>query len=106
MKIVMNKAFKRLHQMDYHKILELQHTTNGIVNDYCHPRFIALMLCLGDLLDLDTDRFNEYFLDVTTPLPNDSAMHKSKHESIVHYKFFGIYYCNYEITNIIKTEHN
>ncbi len=48
--------------MDYHKILELQHTTNGIVNDYCHPRFIALMLCLGDLLDLDTDRFNEYFL--------------------------------------------
>ncbi|WP_423247986.1 HD domain-containing protein [Vallitalea maricola] len=54
------------------------------MNDYCHPRFIALMLCLSDLLDLNKDRFNEYFLDVITPLPNDSAMHKSKHECIVH----------------------
>lgn len=75
----------KLHQMDFNHILELQHMTNGIADDYCHPRFIALMLCLGDLLDLDTDRFNEYYLEVTTPLPIDSEMHKSKHESILHY---------------------
>lgn len=74
-----------LHQMDYNQILELPHATNGIAYDYCHPRFIAFMLCLGDLLDLDTDRFNEYYLETTTPLPIESEMHKSKHESILHY---------------------
>ncbi len=74
-----------LHQMDYNHILELPHSTNGIAHDYCHPRFIAYMLCLGDLLDLDTDRFDEYYLETTTPLPVESEMHKSKHESILHY---------------------
>lgn len=74
-----------LHQMNYKHILELPHLTNGIADDYCHPRFIAFMLCLGDLLDLDTDRFNEYYLETTTPLPIESEIHKSKHESILHY---------------------
>lgn len=74
-----------LHQMDYNHILELPHSTNGISDDYCHPRFIAFMLCLGDLLDLDTDRFNEYYLETTTPLPHESELHKAKHESILHY---------------------
>ncbi|SHI73829.1 HD domain-containing protein [Desulfosporosinus lacus] len=74
-----------LHQMDYNHILELPHSTNGISDDYCHPRFIAFMLCLGDLLDLDTDRFNEYYLETTTPLPNESELHKAKHESILHF---------------------
>lgn len=74
-----------LHQMDYNHILDLQHLTNGISDDYCHPRFIAFMLCLGDLLDLDTGRFNEYYLETTTPLPNESNLHKAKHESILHY---------------------
>jgi hypothetical protein len=75
----------KLHQMDYNYILELPHSTNGVTDDYCHPRFIAFMLCLGDLLDLDTDRFNEYYLETTTPLPNESELHKRKHESILHY---------------------
>lgn len=74
-----------LHQMNNNHILELPHLTNGISDDYCHPRFVAFMLCLGDLLDLDTDRFNEYYLETTTPLPNESELHKAKHESILHY---------------------
>jgi len=74
-----------LHQMDYKEIMNYQQMTNGILNDYCHPRFIAVMLCLGDLLDLDSDRFDNKYLEITTPLPFESDLHKQKHESIVHY---------------------
>lgn len=58
---------------------------NGIANEYIHPRFVAACLCLGDLLDIDVDRFDLYRLAVTTPLPNLSLLHKEKHESIMHY---------------------
>ncbi len=75
----------KLHQEKISNIMELPYKTNGIVDDYMHPRFIALMLCLGDLLDLDTDRFNEYILEATTPLTRDSELHLEKHKSIQHF---------------------
>ncbi len=70
------------HQQDIEKIIELPYMTNGLSDDYLHPRFIAGMLCLGDLLDLDTDRFNEYILESSSPLPSNSKLHLEKHKSI------------------------
>ncbi|AVK47244.1 hypothetical protein AXY43_03970 [Clostridium sp. MF28] len=75
----------KLHQEDSRNIKRLPYKTNGIVNDYMHPRFIASMLCLGDLLDLDTDRYNEYLLETVTPLSKGSALHLKKHKSIKHF---------------------
>lgn len=73
------------HQQSISNILALPYETNGLVDDYAHPRFIAGMLNLGDLLDLDTDRFNESMLEVVDPLPESSKIHQSKHKSIKHF---------------------
>lgn len=75
----------RLHQQDIKNIMNLPYKCNGIVDDYMHPRFIASMLCLGDLLDLDTDRFNENNIKTATPMPASSKLHMLKHLSIKHF---------------------
>lgn len=60
---------------------ELEHFDNGIGTDTIHPRFIACLLRLGDLLDLDDGRFNEVFENVGY-FPETSKIHKEKHRSI------------------------
>ncbi|MEJ8555145.1 HD domain-containing protein [Tepidibacter sp. Z1-5] len=75
----------KLHQEDIDNILKLPSKTNGMTNDYMHPRLIASMLCLGDLLDLDTNRFNKHLLEAVIPIPVDSEIHFKKHESIKHF---------------------
>ncbi|WP_029544389.1 ATP-binding protein [Selenomonas sp. AB3002] len=70
------------HQKSIKHIMDIPHKENGIFDDYMHPRFIVAMLCLGDLLDLDTDRFNEYSLESSTPMPHLSKLHLKKHESV------------------------
>lgn len=74
-----------LHQMPTKEIMTLPHKCNGFLGDFIHPRFIASMLCLGDLLDLDTDRFDETNIKASTPFPKLSAIHKRKHESVTHF---------------------
>lgn len=59
----------------------LEQFDNGIGTDIIHPRFIASLLRLGDLLDLDDGRFNEVFGKVAY-LPQTSENHKEKHRSI------------------------
>ncbi|MEA5083674.1 MAG: ATP-binding protein [Lachnospiraceae bacterium] len=71
-----------MHQRNISNIMELPYKSNGFFEDYMYPRFVASMLCLGDLLDLDTDRFNECFLESVTPLPHNSELHLQKHKSI------------------------
>ncbi len=75
----------RMHQRKIEDICELPYESNGLVDDYVHPRFVAAMLCLGDLLDLDTDRFDEKNLKTATPMPNSSQVHLLKHKSIQHF---------------------
>ncbi len=70
------------HQKDISSIMELPYLSNGLLDDYIHPRFIAGMLCMGDLLDLDTDRFNEFLLETIDPLPESSEVHLHKHKAI------------------------
>ncbi|GAA0864024.1 HD domain-containing protein [Paraclostridium tenue] len=60
---------------------ELEQFDNGIGTDVIHPRFIASLLRLGDLLDLDDGRFNEVFEKVEY-FPDSSKAHKEKHKSI------------------------
>lgn len=74
-----------LHQKNVSEIMRLNYKCNGIFDDYIHPRFIASMLCLGDLLDLDTDRFDKHTIDSVTPFPKLSKTHLKKHESITHF---------------------
>ncbi len=73
------------HQKKISDIEKLQWKENGLFGDYFHPRFISAMLCLGDLLDLDTDRFDEIMMKASTPFPHLSKVHLEKHKSVRHF---------------------
>lgn len=74
-----------LHDQNICNVLNLPQEENGLFSDYFHPRFIAVLLCLGDLLDLDTDRFDETMLKASSDMPVLSELHKQKHECVTHY---------------------
>ena len=57
------------------KILELDPVTDGFNADYAHPRFLAEMLRMGDLLDADNNRFNNVNEMVLGEIPASSKNH-------------------------------
>jgi len=73
------------HILEFDEMMKkLKVETNGF-NDIAHPRFIACMLRLGDLLDLDDGRFNEVFMKLLSDFPKSSEIHIKKHRSISHF---------------------
>ena len=50
----------------------------------CPSRFVAMMLRLGDLLDIDNGRFNTGAIAVAGGLPETSQPHYAKHEATTH----------------------
>lgn len=70
------------HGEDRDRVMTLPYEENGIAADRCHPRFIAFMLRLGDLLDLDNGRFCPVLLASIGRIPMTSAAHIGKHASI------------------------
>lgn len=76
------------HGKTFQDVLKLSIRADGIIGDDFHPRFIAAMLRLGDLLDLDNGRFPRWFIDEISRnrelIPHLSELHYKKHESITH----------------------
>lgn len=73
-----------LHSQNFDEVMKLDYISNGYNSDYIHPRFIAELIRLGDLLDLDNGRFSEYIEKVAGDMPNISKLHKEKHKSTSH----------------------
>lgn len=73
-----------LHTAPLERVLALDYQTNGYDSDYAHPRFVAMMLRLGDLLDIDNGRFNTGAVAVAGGLPETSQPHYDKHEATTH----------------------
>lgn len=73
-----------LHTQNFGDIMKLEYISNGYNSDYIYPRFIAELIRLGDLLDLDNGRFNEQLEKVTGNMPRVSAVHKAKHRGTKH----------------------
>ncbi len=72
-----------VHTKDFDEVLALPYKVDGIELEVGHPRFIACMLRLGDLLDLDNDRYSEVFLNnIKNTIPQDSLNHIDKHKAI------------------------
>ena len=71
-----------IHQKDFSSVMKLHLKENGYLDDDCHPRFIACMLRLGDVLDVDNDRFSSVVLNTLPSIPMDSILHMEKHLSI------------------------
>lgn len=74
----------RTHTQDFDAVMALPKNEDGIGLDECHPRFIACMLRLGDLLDIDNNRFSESLMKTIKAMPADSLTHYEKHKSISH----------------------
>ena len=55
---------------------------SGVAGELCHPRFVACMLRLGDLLDLDSGRFCPTLNATISQLPALSEAHRGKHAGI------------------------
>lgn len=72
------------HTQPFDKVMELPFCEAGIDHEDCHPRYIACLLRLGDLLDIDNNRFSEILLQTLPSIPIDSIWHKDKHMSIKH----------------------
>ena len=72
-----------LHCEDFNKVFILDKEANGYTGpgDMCHPRFVACMIRLGDLLDFDNNRFNNFALSMVKEVPETSLVHYRKHLS-------------------------
>jgi len=73
-----------LHGRDREALMEMPYKAAGLGRDATHPRFVACLLRLGDLLDLEDNRFCPVMLRQVGDLPNTSHAHINKHQSIRH----------------------
>ena len=72
------------HTANFDSLMNLPQVEVGIGLDEAHPRFVASLLRLGDVLDIDNPRFSETLLKTIKEMPFDSQLHKGKHLSITH----------------------
>ncbi len=73
-----------IHTKPFSEVMTLHKEANGLKNDYVHPRLIACLLRIGDVLDLDNGRFNRYGDKIFGKMPDSSKIHYYKHESTKH----------------------
>lgn len=70
------------HTKNFDDVMKLPFSEVGIDIENSHPRFISCLLRIGDLLDLDNNRFSEVMLRTLSKIPIDTLNHKAKHLSI------------------------
>ena len=73
-----------LHGTDFNEVMNLPQKATGFKSDFVHPRFIASMIRMGDLLDIDNNRFNPYSLAMVKDVPESSRAHYDKHQALKH----------------------
>lgn len=74
------------HTADQKDVEDLPSQCKGFGTDRMHPQFVAMLLRLGDLLDLDNNRFDVFSLKHFGPLPEISVLNYKKHKSINHFQ--------------------
>lgn len=62
----------------------LRYREKGIGAELIYPRFTAAMLRLGDVLDVENNRFSLYSVEHMSQMPEESSTHMLKHEAISH----------------------
>ena len=71
-------------------IIRLYQKANGYKGDYIHPRFIACMIRIGDLLDFDNNRFDAFSIASIKQMPETSILHQQKHAAVRHLSLIHI----------------
>lgn len=64
---------------------ELTKHERGFGTTHMHPRFVAALLRIGDLLDMDNNRFDMKVLAYSGRLPELSQIHFDKHKALKNY---------------------
>ncbi len=71
------------HGMNFDTLMEtLPYKQTGLGTEDCHPRFIGCLLRLGDLFDLDDNRFCPVMAKHVSNMPSVSKHHHNKHLSL------------------------
>jgi len=71
------------HGMSFDALMEtLPYKQTGLGTEDCHPRFIGCLLRLGDLFDLDDNRFCPVMAKHVSNMPSVSKHHHDKHLSL------------------------
>lgn len=71
------------HGMHFEKMMEvLPRCQTGLGTEDCHPLFVACLLRLGDLFDLDDNRFCPVMAKHVSNMPSVSKHHHNKHLSL------------------------
>ena len=77
-----------MHGLPFDKLLAphgLPFREAGLAHEDCHPRFVACLLRMGDLLDLDDNRFCPVMQSIEGEnRPKTSKAHEDKHAGIQH----------------------
>ena len=66
----------------FERVLELPYEDDGAAYDKLHPRFAAVMLQLGDALDMDNGRFPLLMTEFVGKIPQQTKTHMQKHAAI------------------------
>jgi hypothetical protein len=75
------------HGQGFDDVLKLPFSEAGMAYEDCHPRYVACLLRMADLLDLDDNRFCPVMLEMCGDyLPEISRSHVDKHHSIKHFR--------------------
>lgn len=73
------------HTQSQEQVLELpQIESSGCGTENCHPLYIACLLRLGDLLDIDTNRVSEVLLSTLPTIPADSIRYNETNRDVTH----------------------
>lgn len=70
------------HGISFNEMLYLLEPVDSLLGYVFHPRFVAALLCIGDLCDLDNGRFNTMAIEVFGGLTKSNLVHYYKHESV------------------------
>lgn len=74
-----------LHSCDFDEIFKkapYKENSFGFEAGQMHPQFAAAMLRIGDLLDMDSNRFNVNMMNHMGLIPLESRLHLEKHKAI------------------------
>lgn len=76
-------TINHLHGLPFEEIKsQLPKKSLGFATDLIHPRLIAMLLRVGDALDIRNNRFDYWNIQYLGGLPKDSYQHYEKHRSV------------------------
>jgi len=80
-------AICRSHGQSFDEVMKLPFSEAGMGTEDCHPRYVACLLRMADLLDIDDNRFCPVMMRMSgVELPATSHAHHEKHQAIRHFR--------------------